>query len=110
MAVTITGKKIVANETGNDIMFTGLGETWGPLGTLWLRVFDPEDLTVVISDTQLEAVVGDGQAGYLPDTEGVFAFTMTRPYIDVPIKIYIKDGVSEEYLDATIDYYVRVYH
>lgn len=109
MAVTMTGKKIVANETGNDIMFTGLDETWGPLGTLWLRVYDPTDLTAIISETQLDAVVGDGQAGYLPDTDGVFAFTMTQPWIDVPIKIYIK-GASGEYLDATIDFYVRVYH
>ena len=110
MAVTYTGSKIVANGSGNDILFSGLGKTWGPLGTLWLRVFDPEDLTVIISDTQLDAVVGDGQAGYLPDDDGVFVFTMTRPYIDVPIKLFIKTGSGNDYLDPSVDYYVRVYH
>lgn len=109
MAVTITGKKIVANERGNNITFTGLNEDWALLGDLYLRVFDPTDLTVVIGSHQLEAVSGNVNAGYLPDTDGVFPFIITTEFLDVPIKLYIDDGVAETYLQATINAKVRVY-
>lgn len=109
MAVTITGKKIVAYERGNNITFTGLNEDWALKGDLYLRVFDPTDITTVIGSHQLDAVVGDVNAAYLPDTDGVFPFTITTDFLDVPIKLYIDDGLAETYLQATINAKIRVY-
>lgn len=109
MAITISGKKIVANESGNNITFTGLNKDWAPLGDLYLRVFDPTDTTTIIGSFPLDTVSGDVNAAYLPDTDGVFPFTVTNDFLDVPIKLYIDDGVSQHYLLATINAKVRVY-
>jgi len=71
MAVTITGRPIVAGEKDRTILFTNLGLDWAGAGyTLKLRVTNSDGDPP--TDYDLDAVVGEDEQAELPSTEDVF--------------------------------------
>lgn len=70
MAVTITGKKIVAGDVDVDITWTGLGYDWNGNGyTLKVKVVAPDGTS---AEHALTTVVGETLQAFLSSISGVF--------------------------------------